>query len=93
MNFGLSIAVNQLRSAQTMERTRMKHERQIGLLLMLVGTAIYVFFGIALERRSPGGMAEFKALYYGSRCLDSSTSIHIKKVNFFGSITQKEAFF
>ena len=47
----------------------MKHERQIGLLLMLVGTAIYVFFGIALERRSPGGMADFKALYYGSRCL------------------------
>src|ERR1700723_3305739 len=52
-----------------MERFRMTRARRIGLLLMLAGAAIYVLLGIALERSSPGGMADFKALYYGSRCL------------------------
>jgi hypothetical protein len=43
--------------------------RRNGFFLLFAGAAIYVLSGIALERMSPGGMADFKALYYGSRCL------------------------
>jgi hypothetical protein len=51
----------------------MKQARRVGLLLVLGGAAIYVLLGIALEHSSPGGFADFKALYYGARCLIQHT--------------------
>lgn len=47
----------------------MTDARRNGLFLLFAGAAIYVLSGMALEHMSPGGMADFKALYYGSRCL------------------------
>jgi hypothetical protein len=42
--------------------------RRIGLVLLVVGGLIYIFSGLALERRAPNRMADFRALFYGARC-------------------------
>ncbi len=49
----------------------MTRARLDGLWLLLLGCAIFVFIGILLERvpSSPASMIDFKAVYYGARCL------------------------
>jgi hypothetical protein len=47
----------------------MKKERRNPLLCLLLCIMIFVAFGSDLERTSPDGMANFKAVYYGARCL------------------------
>jgi len=47
----------------------MTRARWIGLLWLLLSSGIFILWGSALERTSPGGMADFKAVYYGTRCL------------------------
>ena len=47
----------------------MTRERRNPLLWLLLCTVIFVAFGSDLERTSPDGMANFKAVYYGARCL------------------------
>ncbi len=47
----------------------MTKEWRKSLLWLLLCTMIFVAFGSDLERTSPDGMANFKAVYYGARCL------------------------
>jgi hypothetical protein len=49
---------------QSMNRTR-----RIALAWMLLSSGIFILWGSVLERNSAGGMADFKAVYYGARCL------------------------
>ena len=46
-----------------------RNDRRIGIVLIVLGTVIYVLSGIALERGATGGMADFKAVYFAARCL------------------------
>jgi hypothetical protein len=43
--------------------------RRDGLYLLLLGNAIFLLLGLALEFHSPFGMEDFKAVYYGARSL------------------------
>jgi len=43
--------------------------RGMGLLFLLIGSGFFVLLGMGLERSTPLGMLDFKALYYGARCL------------------------
>jgi len=47
----------------------MTKARLDGLCLVLLGSAIFVLAGSAMERMTTGSMEDFKAVYYGSRCL------------------------
>jgi len=49
-----------------MNLTRM---RRIGLVWLLLCCGVSVLWGVFLERASPNGLADFKAIYYGARCL------------------------
>ena len=49
---------------QTMSKTR-----KDGLYLMLLGTAIFLLLGFALERAAPVSTADFRLMYYSARCL------------------------
>jgi hypothetical protein len=40
-----------------------------GLLLLILGSTIFVLLGLVGERISPVSMVDFKELYYGSQCL------------------------
>jgi hypothetical protein len=47
----------------------MTRARLDGLYLLLLGSAVFLLLGAALEYASPVSMADFKAVYYGARCL------------------------
>jgi len=47
----------------------MTNARRDGLTLVLLGSAIFVFLGAALEHMSPFAMMDFKVVYYSARCL------------------------
>lgn len=47
----------------------MTKARISGLLFILLGSAIFVFWGSSLEKSSLGGMVDFKPIYYSSRVL------------------------
>lgn len=47
----------------------MHSQRRTALLLILFCSGLSVLWGSFLARSSAGGMADFKALYYGARCL------------------------
>jgi hypothetical protein len=47
----------------------MNRSRRIGLLWLLLSSGVFVVWGSAMVRKSPGGLADFKAVYYGARCL------------------------
>lgn len=42
---------------------------RVGLLWLLLSTGFSVLLGIMLQHASPVGMSDFKAVYYGARCL------------------------
>jgi hypothetical protein len=48
---------------------RMKKARIDGLYLLLLGSAVFLFLGTALESVSPVSMIDFKVVYYSTRCL------------------------
>jgi hypothetical protein len=48
----------------------MKRTWQVHLIWLLLCCGISVLWGSLLERASPNGLADFKAVYYGARCLD-----------------------
>ena len=54
-------------------RPRMKFDmngtRRIGLLLLLLSGGVSIVWGSFIEHNSPGRMVDFKAVYYGARCL------------------------
>jgi hypothetical protein len=47
----------------------MTRARRDGLYLVLLGSVVFLLLGVALERTTPAPLADFKALYYPSRCL------------------------
>jgi hypothetical protein len=47
----------------------MKRMRRIGLLLILLCGGISAIWGFYIEPFIPGGMIDFKGIYYGERCL------------------------
>lgn len=51
----------------------MDSKRRIALLLILFSSGLSVLWGSFLARSSAGGMADFKAVYYGARCLIQHT--------------------
>ena len=51
------------------ERTMMAKARLDGLYLLLLGGMILLMLGAILERASPAPMSDFKAVYYGARCV------------------------
>jgi hypothetical protein len=48
---------------------RMTSTRRIALFFILLSSGISILWGFTLAHNSPGGMADFKAVYYGARCL------------------------
>lgn len=47
----------------------MTRTRRIGLLWLLLSSGVFIVWGSAMVRHWPSGLADFKALYYGARCL------------------------
>ena len=47
----------------------MTKARLDALYLLLLGSAVFLLLGAALEYSSPVSMADFKAVYYGARCM------------------------
>ncbi len=47
----------------------MRKARMDGLYLLLLGSAVFLFLGSALENVSPSSMSDFKVVYYSARCL------------------------
>ncbi len=53
----------------TMNRARGNGARRDGLVLLLLGSLVFVFLGLALERTSQEPMVDFRVMYYPARCL------------------------
>ena len=47
----------------------MTRARLIGLLLLLMGSAVFILWGARLAETVPGGMGDFKIDYHAARCL------------------------
>jgi len=47
----------------------MTRARLDGLIFLLFGSAIFILVGIAMERSASATVIDFKAVYYGARCL------------------------
>jgi hypothetical protein len=47
----------------------MKRERLDGLIFLLFGSVIFILVSIAMERSATATVIDFKAVYYGARCL------------------------
>jgi hypothetical protein len=47
----------------------MTRSRWIGVLILLLCSGISIFSGTSLARTAPGGIIDFKGVYYGTRCL------------------------
>jgi hypothetical protein len=47
----------------------MNGERRDGLVFLLLGCMVFLLLGVALENAVPGPMSDFKAVYYGARCV------------------------
>jgi hypothetical protein len=45
------------------------NDRRDGLYLLLLGSLLFVFAGVAIEHFNDAGMVDFKEYYLGSRCL------------------------
>ena len=52
-----------------MVRTNVQRARRNALVLILLSSGLSVLWGSFLAHSSAGGLADFKAVYYGARCL------------------------
>lgn len=50
-------------------KQNMKRMHRIGLFWLLLSSTLFIVWGSVMAHNSPGGMADFKAVYYGARCL------------------------
>jgi len=48
---------------------KMKRTRRIALAWILLSSGISIIWGVAIARTATGGPIDFKAIYYGTRCL------------------------
>src|SRR6516165_8827508 len=58
------IISDRLRARQDMARMR-----PMSVLLILLSSGISMLTGVMLDRGSPGGTSNYRAIYYGARCL------------------------
>jgi hypothetical protein len=56
-------------SGEKAERIVMTKGRLDGLSLLVLGGLIFLMLGAILERANPAPMSDFKAVYYGARCV------------------------
>lgn len=47
----------------------MNGARRDGLMFLLLGCLVFLLLGVAFESIVPGPMSDFKAIYYGARCV------------------------
>ncbi len=47
----------------------MNRTRRTGLLLLLLSGGISILWGLAIGQGAQGGAMDFRAVYYGTRCL------------------------
>jgi len=59
------------------EQARSTKSRRDGLLLLLLGSVVFVLLGIALENSAPAPSADFRALYYPARCLVRNSDLYL----------------
>ncbi len=50
-------------------KPKMTKERLDGIYLLLLGSLVFLLLGGALENNAPAPMSDFKAIYYGARCI------------------------
>jgi len=48
---------------------KMTRSHRTGLLLVFLGSLVFILLGVFMERRTIVAMADFKPVYYGARCL------------------------
>ena len=65
--------VNQPKS----DETRVTKSRRDGLLLLLLGSVVFVLLGVALENSAQAPSADFRALYYPARCLVHNSDLYL----------------
>ena len=59
------------------DQARVTKARRDGLLLLLLGSIIFVFLGVALENNAQAPSADFRALYYPARCLLHNSDLYL----------------
>jgi hypothetical protein len=50
-------------------KPKMTKERLDGIYLLLLGSLVFLLLGGVLENNAPAPMSDFKAIYYGARCI------------------------
>jgi hypothetical protein len=56
---------------------RNSKSRRDGLLLLILGSIVFVLLGVALENSAPAPSADFRALYYPARCLVHNSDLYL----------------
>ena len=51
----------------------MTKARLDGLYMLLLGSVVFILLGGVLEKVAPAPMSDFKAVYYGARCIIQHT--------------------
>jgi len=51
--------------------------RRDGLLLLLLGSVVFILLGVALENSAQAPAADFRALYYPARCLVHNSDLYL----------------
>ena len=59
---------DQIASAEP-QATKARRARRDGLILLLLGSVVFVLLGAALENSSSAPLVDFRAMYYPARCL------------------------
>jgi hypothetical protein len=59
------VKINQSRK----DEAKLAKARRDGLVLLLLGSTIFVFLGLALQNASSAPLVDFRAMYYPARCL------------------------
>jgi hypothetical protein len=64
-------------AAGTSDPVRVTKARRDGLLLLLLGSVVFVLLGLALENTAQAPSADFRALYYPARCLVDNSDLYL----------------
>jgi Glycosyltransferase family 87 len=51
------------------DKAKVSSARRDGLLLLLLGSVVFVLLGVVLERSAPSQSVDFRVMYYPARCL------------------------
>jgi hypothetical protein len=64
-------------SNPNIEKTHGSKARRDGLLLLVLGSIVFVLLGVALENSAQAPSADFRALYYPARCLVHNSDLYL----------------